>query len=70
VMKKICFDLPIDFSGVDLITPDITQDPYSNNSALNEINSAPMPDATYYANIGSSDPLKQVRDLIMEIAKV
>jgi D-alanine-D-alanine ligase-like ATP-grasp enzyme len=50
--------------GIDLISPDISIDPYTNHSGINEINFVPLPEVMYFADIDSPDPLASIKHLI------
>ncbi len=53
--------------GFDIMTNDLSKEPIEAGTFINEINSAPMPNLSYYTSINDDDPLANVKILLKTI---
>lgn len=67
IFKKIAFKSGLHLIGLDYMGDDLSRDFREDSFGFNEINSYPMPDIHYFADLEEGHPLKSTKDLLSKI---
>lgn len=65
--EKVAKHSRLQFIGIDVMCEDIAKDPESQSAGINEINSAPMADLHYFADLQAGEELESTKRLLQMI---
>lgn len=69
IAKQLSHHTGLSLIGIDLMTSDISAKPTRQNAYINEFNSAPTPDVSFFADLAANTPFYGVNKILLALQK-